>query len=139
MRKKTNAILHTGPVSAVDYTDKEGHFVNADFSLSAAATDIPLGVIAEVWDDESADVAVAGAASGTYLVKLGAAPGAVVTGSLLELEAGGTVKLGDGTGTPVARALEPGVAGDLIEAVLIDPPSAALADLAARVAALENA
>ncbi|MDR1427273.1 MAG: hypothetical protein LBJ08_05885 [Bifidobacteriaceae bacterium] len=121
MRKKTNAIIHTGPLSAADYTGKEGYFVNADWHLSAAATDTPLGVISEVWDDESADVAIAGAASGTYLVKLGAAPGSIDTGSILELEAGGTVKLGDGTGTPVARALEPGLAGELIEAVLLHP------------------
>ncbi len=118
MRKKTNAILHTGPVSAVDYSGKEGYFVNADGAFPAAAGDKPLGAITEVWDDTSADVVLAGAA-GTYLVKLGAAPGAVARGSFLQLEAGGTVKLSEGTGTAVARALEAGAAGDLIEAVLL--------------------
>ncbi|WP_052360953.1 hypothetical protein [Geminisphaera colitermitum] len=121
MRVKTNAILHL--TTAVDYAGKEGYFVNADGAFPAAAADTPLGVIAEPWDDQSADIAIGGAASGTYLVKLGAAPGAVIRGTFLQLEAGGTVKADTGAGarTLVARALQAGVAGDLIEAVIIAP------------------
>lgn len=128
MQVKANAIIALTP--AADQSANEGYFVEIDGSGNAAvcnsATDIPLGVIVDGEPTTGkSSIAVATGFSGTVLVKCSATPGAIVRGSYLVLDGTtlGAVKLDPGTGarTRVARALEAGSAGGLIEAVLVDP------------------
>jgi hypothetical protein len=128
MQVKANAIIALTP--AADQSAYEGYFVELDGSGNAAvcnaATDIPLGVILDGEPTTGkTSIAVATGFCGTALVKCAATPGTIVKGSYLVLDGTtlGAVKLDPATGarTRVARALEAGAAGALIEAVLIDP------------------
>jgi hypothetical protein len=127
MIARTNAVIPCTP--AADYTGLEGYFVKATGSgdtvtLCTGVTDSPLGVITEApTDTGKLSVAILGGGlAGTVKVKVTAtSPGTIVFGSPLELAAeDGTVKLGTGgASTVVAKALEAGAAGELIEAILL--------------------
>lgn len=113
--------------SAADLSAFEGYFVEvsgANVAVCNNAADIPLGVLV---DGEPVggvnSVALSGAFPGIVTVKLGATPGSVVRGGYGTLNADGTVNLDSGSGARVrvCRFLEAGTAGELVEAILIDP------------------
>ena len=119
-----------------DLSEKEGYVVIADgtagnVKLATAADGTPVGVITTPADgtEDNVSVAVTGFA-GTVRVKLGAACDAFES---LTLMADGTVE-GAGAGTIVAKAMESGVADELVEAVLV----AAITTDAASVTALDT-
>lgn len=122
MIARKEAIFKATP--AADHSEKEGYFVEgtlASVSVCNAATDIPLGVIVQGEATTGQDsIAVCGGNVGTCHVKL---TGTVAQGAFLQLTATGTVITDAGTGARVvvARAMEAGVTGDLIEAVLLNP------------------
>jgi hypothetical protein len=123
MKARDIAIIPLTPTA--DHTGKEGYFILATGALVSSATaTVPLGCIIEGFPTTGKDSVALHNFGGTVKVKLGATPGAVIAGSSLVLQADGTTKLDPGTGTArirVARALEAGVAQELIEAVLVDP------------------
>lgn len=123
MIARSNAIFPLTPTA--DHTGLEGYFVlPTGATVSSATTTLPLGCIVEGQPTTGKDAVALHNFAGTVKVKLGATPGSVVAGSSLVLQADGTTKLDPGTGTArirVARALEAGVAQELIEAVLVDP------------------
>lgn len=123
MIARNTAIIPLTPLA--DHTGLEGYFVLATGAVVSSATStLPLGVITEGQPTTGKDSVALHNFGGTVKVKLGATPGSVVAGSSLVLQADGTTKLDPGTGTArirVARALEAGVAQELIEAVLVDP------------------
>lgn len=107
-----------------DHSGKEGYFILPTGALVSSATAaIPLGVITEGAATTGKDSVALPSFGGTVKVKLGATPGAVVAGSYLVLQADGSTKLDPGAGgrVQVARALEAGVAQELIEAYLVQP------------------
>lgn len=124
-----NAILALTP--AADQTGKEGYFVDLDASERAtlidAATDLPFGVLLEgaAATGKSSIAVGSGGFRGAVRVKLGATPGTVKAGTLLQLNADGTAKADAGSGqrVVVAQALESGAASELIAAVLFKPVS----------------
>ncbi|MEO5914857.1 MAG: hypothetical protein ABIS50_11530 [Luteolibacter sp.] len=123
MISRSDAIIPLTPLA--DHTGLEGYFVlpSGGIVTSATAT-LPLGVITEGFPVTGKDSVALHNFGGIVKVKLGAAPGAVVAGSSLVLQADGTTKLDPGAGTArirVARAIEAGVAQELIDAVLVDP------------------
>lgn len=134
MIARANAIIPLTP--AADYTGKEGYFVTIAAGVATictGTTDSPAGVITEGADTTGkVSVALIGAGlAGTVKVKLtGSSPGTITQGVLLELAAeDGTVKLSTGGGaTIVARALEAGVANELIEAVLMTTAGTVVTD-----------
>lgn len=122
MIARSTAIFPLTPLA--DHTGLEGYFVLATGAVVSSATaTLPLGVITEGQPVTGKDSVALHNFAGTVKVKLGATPGSVVAGSSLVLQADGSTKLDPGTGgrIRVARALEAGVAGELIEAVLVDP------------------
>ena len=122
MIARSTAVIPLSPTA--DHTGKEGFFILATGALVSSATATPpLGVIAEGFDVGAKDSVALPNFGGTVKVKLGATPGAVVAGSYLVLQADGSAKLDPGTGARirVARALEAGIAQELIEAVLVEP------------------
>lgn len=133
------SISYTTPVVPVtagaDLTGHEGKFVkvhtgNTSVVLSAAATDIPLGVIeTEAPSGGAAGIALCDGSGLVVPVKLAASPGTVVMGTYLCLSTDGTVVADPGSGNRVrvARALEAGSADELINAVLITPVAIAAA------------
>ncbi len=126
---RENAVLSLTP--SADQTGKEGYLVDVDSSEKAslidATTDLPFGVILEggSTSGKSAIAVAAGGFKGTVRLKLGATPGTVKTGVLLQTNNDGTVRADAGTGSRVltAQALESGAAGEFIEAVLFKPIS----------------
>jgi hypothetical protein len=107
-----------------DHSAKRGYFVvnsSGSAALSSAATDIPVGVIidGEATTGKSS-VALSDAAGPARKVKLS---GTVAAFAYLQLHTDGSVITDAGTGSRVivGRALEAGVSGDLIDAVLITP------------------
>ncbi len=115
-------------IAATSLALKEGYFFKRDGSnkavICAATTDIPAGLILGTSDDGlEIDGAVSGGNHGTVRVKLGAA----VTDLRkdLTLRADATAESDDGTGARVivARPLETGAAGEMIECVLLYPVS----------------
>lgn len=123
MIARSQAIIPLTPLA--DHTGLEGYFVlpSGGIVTSATAT-LPLGLITEGFPTTGKDSVALHNVCGTVKVKLGATPGTIVSGSSLVLQADGSTKLDPGTGTArirVARALEAGVAQELIEAVLVDP------------------
>jgi len=109
-----------------DHTGLEGSFILATGAIVTSATaTLPLGVILEGFTTSQKDSVALPNLSATVKVKLSATPGSVVFGSYLVLDGTtlGTVKLDPATGAriQVARALEAGVAGELIEAYLVEP------------------
>lgn len=133
MKVRDTAILSFQTVE--DLSAKDGYVVIPDAAnpgkvkLANAADAAPVGVITTPADgaEDNVSVAVVGF-NGTVRVKLG---GAVDAFDTLTLKADGTVEA-DGAGTIVAKAMESGAAGELIEAVLV----AAITTDAASVAAL---
>ena len=108
----------------VDMTGREGIFVLPTGALVSSATAaVPLGVITEGFPVERKSAVALANFSGTVKVKLGAAPGPVAVGTYLCLQADGTTRLDSGAGPRirVARALEAGVAQELVEATLCEP------------------
>jgi hypothetical protein len=134
MIARENAIIPLTP--AADYTGKEGYFVTIAAgvcTICTGTTDSPAGVITEGSDTTGkCSVALIGAGlAGTVKAKLTASsPGTISQGVLLELAAeDGTLKLSTGGGaTIVARALEAGTAGELIEAVLLTTAGTVVTD-----------
>ena len=122
MIARQSAIIPLTPTA--DHTGLEGYFILPTGALVSSATAaVPLGIITEGFPTTGKDSVALHNFSGTVKAKLGATPGSVVAGSYLVLQADGSTKLDPGTGSRirVARALEAGVAQELIEAVLIDP------------------
>lgn len=109
---------------AVDHSAKEGYFVILTAGLpvvSAAVTDVPFGILI---DGEAANgvdsIGVCGGNLPTVRVKLS---GPVSKGNTLQLHSDGSAIVDAGTGARVVvgQALEAGVSGDLIEAVILTP------------------
>lgn len=113
--------------AAATLAGKEGTLFKRDAAnkaiVIAAATDVPAGVIGAVTNDGlEISALISGGNHGTVKIKLGAA----VTDLRkdLQLRADGTVGPDVGTGTArviVARPLETGAVGELIECVLLYP------------------
>jgi len=122
---RTNAILPFTP--AADQTGLEGYFVEAssgNVAVCNAATDIPLGVIVEGSDTTGKSSIALPNYGGTVPLKItGTSPGTIVVGTNLTLKSDGTVQADAGTGNRVrvARALEIGSAGEVIEGYLLEP------------------
>jgi hypothetical protein len=123
---RENAILPFVP--KVNLSGKEGHIVQLEGDGTvglwyASSGERPFGVIVHGTNtDERASIALcAGGLSGTVKLKLSAAVTAV--GQELQVENTATVSPDAGTGsrTLVAQALETGVEGEMIEAVLFRP------------------
>ena len=119
---RKEAIIALNP--AVDHSEKEGYFIILTAGLpvvSAAVTDVPFGVLI---DGEAANgvdsIGVCGGNLPTLRVKLS---GPVSLGNTLQLAGDGSAIVDAGTGARVVvgRALEAGVSGDLIEAVIFTP------------------
>jgi hypothetical protein len=125
---RENAILPFTPNS--DLTGKEGYFISIQTAGNVGAVELfsvlanltPFGVVVHgTSSDAETSVAIAsGGLSGTVKVKLS---GPVISGQSLQLDDGGTVSADSGSGsrTLVAQALEPGVADEMIEAVIFRP------------------
>lgn len=123
MIARSNAIVPLTPTA--DHTGKDGYFVLATGALVSSATaTLPLGVITEGFDTTGKDSVALPNFAGTVKVKVTtSSPGSIVAGSFLTVKADGTVQLDAGTGSriQVARAIEAGAAGELIEAYLVHP------------------
>jgi hypothetical protein len=109
-----------------DFTGLEGYFVetaSGTDSVVNAVADIPLGVILEGGPANSATIATPNF-GGVVKVKVTAtSPGTINRGTYLTVKTDGTLQADAGSGarTRVARALEAGAAGELIDAYLIEP------------------
>ena len=111
-----------------DLTGKEGQFIrmssNTAIALIDAATVIPLGLLLTegIVGDQVSIALSAGGLAGTVRVKLA---GTVYIGSRLQLTADGRVieDLGELARVIVGVAVEGGVAGEYVEAVLCNPVS----------------
>ncbi len=120
---RENAILPFTP--AADLTGKEGYAVSLDAEgkllLHAAEDAAPFGIIIHGTDtSEKTSVALlAGGLAGTVKLKLNDAVSTV--GPLLRVTESGTFTPDSGYNIACAQALETGVAGELIEAVLFRP------------------
>jgi len=112
--------------AATDQRTKEGFFVDAAGVIMASATAVPDGLITDGGDTGGITTLVpcAGGTPGIFGVKLSGTPGSVVKGSRLVLVNDGTAKIDPATGArvQVAEAREAGTAGEIIQAVLINPP-----------------
>ncbi len=113
---------------AADQSELEGYFVEASGANVAVcnnAADIPLGVIVDGEPTTGkSTIALSGAYPGIVTVKVtGTSPGTIARGTMLTLKADGTVQADAGSGArvQVARALESGAAGELIQAILLQP------------------
>lgn len=122
---KDQAVIARTP--AADQTGKEGYFVensSGNVSVCNSAADIPLGVITDGAATTGKSSVALPNFGGTVKVKVtDTSPGTINQGTYLTLKSDGTVQADAGTGArvQVARALESGAAGELIEAVLINP------------------
>lgn len=128
MIARENALIALTP--AADQTGKEGYAVElstGQASVCNATTDLPFGVITDgaATTGKSSVAVCAGGFAGTVRIKLGATPGTVNAGTLLQLNADGTANADAGSGSRVvfAQALESGAADELVEAVLFKPLS----------------
>ncbi|WPJ95251.1 hypothetical protein SH580_17655 [Coraliomargarita algicola] len=126
---RTNAILPFVPARDLRGLEGQFAFIDADgkidhyhYYYGGPAAGVPFGVILCGTDvNEKSSIAVcAGGFAGTLKLSLGAA---VAVGDTLEVMNTGRVQpdSGSGTRTLVSIALESGVAGDLIEAVIFNP------------------
>lgn len=119
---RKEAIIAMTP--AVDHSAKEGYFIILTAGLpvvSAAVTDVPFGVLLDGEVAGGVDsIGVCSGSFGTAHVKLS---GPVFKGDSLQLHTDGSAVVDAGTGARVvvAKALEDGVSGDLIEAVILTP------------------
>ena len=112
-------------LSDSDLSSKEGYFVKRNGEKLvpiAAVTDLPFGLLVNAEAAGTVNtVALGGAFAGTAQAKLS---GAVAQDAVLQLAADGSVVTDVGAGTArviVGRALEAGVAGDLIQVTLTFP------------------
>jgi len=121
---RKEAIIALTP--AADHSDYEGYFVKLTAGVpvvSASAADVPFGVIIDGEEAGGVDsIGVCGGNLPTVRVKLS---GSVSKGDSLQLHTDGSVitNAGSGARVIVAKALEDGVSGDLIEAVILTPVS----------------
>jgi len=118
---KANAIVPMTP--AADQTGKEGYFVensSGNAVILNNAADLPIGVIVDGETTSGKSSIALMNFSGTVHVKLS---GTVNANALLQLANDGTVVTDAGSSARVivARALEAGVSGDLIEAAFYGP------------------
>lgn len=118
---KANAIVAMTP--AADQSDKQGYLVknsSGDAALVAATTDLPMGVIVDGETTSGKSSIALLNFSGTVHIKLS---GTVAANALLQVQNDGTVITDAGSSARiiVARALEAGVSGDLIEAAFYGP------------------
>jgi len=119
---RKEAIIAMTP--AVDHSEKEGYFIILTAGLpvvSASASDVPFGVLIDGEEADGVDsIGVCGGNLPPVRVKLS---GAVDKGDSLQLHTDGSVITDAETGARVivAKALEDGVSGDLIEAVILTP------------------
>ena len=121
MQTRIKAIISITP--AADHSDKEGYFVvitAGKAAVTTSATVVPAGVIIDGAVAAAQDSIALMNADGTYRVKV---TGAVAAGDLLTIRTDGTVETDDGAGarTIVARAIEDGITGELVDAALIGP------------------
>lgn len=122
---RTEGIIPLTPTA--DHTGKEGYFVENSSGSAAicnAATDIPLGVITEGQPTTGKSSIALPCVGRTVKVKVTSdTPGTIALGTYLTVKADGTVQADAGSGSRVrvARALEAGAAGELIEAYLLEP------------------
>jgi hypothetical protein len=123
MITRSEAIIPITPLA--DHTGLDGYFILPTGGLVASATAaLPLGVITEGDTTTGKNSVALPNFGGTVKVKVTAtSPGTIVAGSYLTVKADGTVHLDSGSGAriQVARALEAGAAGELIEAYLVHP------------------
>jgi len=109
---------------AVDHSEKEGYFVNLTAGIPvvcSAVTDVPFGILIDGEEADGVDsVGVCGGNLPTVHVKLS---GSVSKGDTLQLHSDGSavVDAGSGARVVVGQALEDGVSGVLIEAVILTP------------------
>ena len=120
------AILALTPTT--DQSDLEGYFVEAsgaNVAVVNSAADIPLGVIVDGEPTTGkSTIALSGAYAGIVTVKATAtAPGTINRGTFLTLKSDGTVQADAGSRArvQVARALESAAAGELFQAILLQP------------------
>ena len=120
---KKEAIVALAPVA--DHSAKEGYFVSLTAGetvvLTSATAVVPFGVILDGEDTDGQDsIGVCGGAFGSALVKLS---GTVAVGDSLQLHTDGSVVVDAGSGARivVAKALQAGNSGELIEAVILTP------------------
>ena len=119
---RAQAIIALTP--AVDHSEKEGYFVILAAGLPvviSAASDVPFGILIDGEEADGVDsIGVCGGNLPTVRVKLS---GPVSIGNTLQLHTDGSavVDAGIGARVVVGRALEDGVSGDLIEAVILTP------------------
>lgn len=113
-------------LSGADLRESEGCFVkkNSDGKLVlCAASDSPLGVIHVPGEQDDYTDFIRPGFAGTVGVRVAASSaGTIVEGSPLVLAASGTVKQAS-SGKVVAIACEAAEAGQLVEAVLVNPYS----------------
>lgn len=118
---KANAIVPMTP--AADQTGKEGYLVensSGNAAIVNATTDLPMGVIVDGETTSGQSSVALLNFSGTVHLKLS---GNVSKHALLQVANDGTVVTDAAAGARVivARALEAGVSGDLIEAAFYGP------------------
>jgi len=120
---KKEAIVAITP--AADHSAYEGYFVSLTAGktvvLSSATAVIPFGIILDGETTAGQDsIGVCGGSFGSALVKLS---GTVAVGDSLQLHTDGScvVDAASGARIVVAKALQAGDAGELIEAVILTP------------------
>lgn len=119
---RKEAIIAMTP--GADHSEKEGYFVKlsaGDPIVCNSAADVPFGVIIDGEATSGQDtIGVSGGMACTAHVKLS---GSVAKGADLQLHTDGSCVTDglDGARVIVAKALEDGVTGDLIEAVILTP------------------
>jgi len=109
---------------AADHSDAEGYFVKLIAGVPVvcdAVTDVPFGILIDGEEAGGVDsVGICGGNLPTVRVKLS---GSVDKGDTLQLHSDGScvVDAESGARVVVGQALEDGVSGDLIEAVILTP------------------
>lgn len=118
MIAKSNALM--GYIAASDQRTKEGHFVDSSGVIITSSSAVPFGVIVDGGDLGSlSTMALLAGFAGIVSLKVASSTTAIVAGTLLQLQADGTVKASVGTGRIVAIATQSAVADELVEAVLV--------------------
>lgn len=112
-------------IAASDQTSKEGYLTDASGVIITSASVIPFGVITDGAASGSTSThALISGFSGILSLKVGAATGTIVAGTLLQQNADGTVRANIGTGRIVGVATQAAVATELVEAVVFPVISA---------------
>jgi hypothetical protein len=119
---RKEAIIAMTP--GADHSEKEGYFVKLSAGkpiACTAASDVPFGIILHGEDTDGVDsIGVSGGLASTAHVKLS---GDVAQGADLQLHTDGSCVTDalSAARVIVAKALEAGSSGDLIEAVILTP------------------